>query len=175
MMMPHMDGIETCGELRKIPELANTLIAFLTARNEDFSEIAGFGAGADDYIAKPIRPKVLIARINALLKRLQEKTETNSQETISFDSVIINKTTRRVMVEGNDLSLPKKEFNLLILLTSKPEKVFTRDEIYDAVWGNETFVGDRTIDVHIRKLREKIGDKYFETVKGIGYKFTRNE
>lgn len=172
MMMPHMDGIETCGELKKNPDLSSTKIAFLTARNEDFSEIAGFDAGADDYITKPIRPKVLMARIHALLKRAAEPAEPEKQDIICFDNVEINKSTRIVTVGGNELSLPKKEFNLLLLLVSKPEVVFTRDDIYDSVWGNDTFVGDRTIDVHIRKLREKIGDKYFETIKGIGYKFT---
>jgi len=172
VMMPMMDGMETCAEMKKMPEMKNTIIAFLTARNEEFSEIAGFDAGADDYIAKPVRPKVLLARISALLKRFTENGAAANHETFTFDNITIDKQTRIVNVNGTEINLPKKEFNLLLLLTSKPECVFTRDDIYNSVWGNDTFVGDRTIDVHIRKLREKIGDEYFETVKGIGYKFT---
>jgi len=173
VMMPKMDGMTTCEELRKIPELASCIIAFLTARSEDYSEIAGFNVGADDYIAKPIRPKVLIARIQALLKRFTVKQQSlPSTAIVVIDNITIDKDKHIVTVNGEELSLPNKEFKLLQLLTSKPERVFTRDEIYNDVWGSDAFVGDRTIDVHIRKLREKIGDEYFDTVKGIGYKFT---
>lgn len=173
VMMPKMDGMTTCEELRKIPELSSCIIAFLTARSEDYSEIAGFNVGADDYIAKPIRPKVLIARIQALLKRFSIKQQSlTSTAILVIDNITIDKDKHIVTVNGEELSLPNKEFKLLQLLTSKPERVFTRDEIYNDVWGSDAFVGDRTIDVHIRKLREKIGDEYFDTVKGIGYKFT---
>jgi two-component system alkaline phosphatase synthesis response regulator PhoP len=173
VMMPKMDGMATCEELRKIPELESCLIAFLTARSEEYSEIAGFTVGADDYITKPIRPKVLIARIQALLKRFSSKQSLPSTNAILvIGSITIDKDRHIVIVNGEELSLPNKEFKLLHLLTSKPERVFTRDEIYNDVWGSDAFVGDRTIDVHIRKLREKLGDEHFETVKGIGYKFT---
>jgi len=173
VMMPKMDGMATCEELRKIPELESCLIAFLTARSEEYSEIAGFSVGADDYITKPIRPKVLIARIQALLKRFTSKqTLPASNAILVIGSITIDKDRHIVIVNGEELSLPNKEFKLLHLLTSKPERVFTRDEIYNDVWGSDAFVGDRTIDVHIRKLREKLGDEHFETVKGIGYKFT---
>lgn len=173
VMMPKMDGITTCEELRKIPELESSIIAFLTARSEEYSEIAGFAVGADDYISKPIRPKVLTARIQALLKRFVTKQKTLSSTAIlTIDKITIDTDRHLVIVDGEELSLPNKEFKLLRLLTSKPERVFTREEIYNDVWGSDAFVGDRTIDVHIRKLREKIGDEYFETVKGIGYKFT---
>jgi len=173
VMMPKMDGITTCEELRKIPELESSIIAFLTARSEEYSEIAGFAVGADDYISKPIRPKVLTARIQALLKRFVTKQKTlSSTAVLTIDKITIDTDRHLVIVDGEELSLPNKEFKLLRLLTSKPERVFTREEIYNDVWGSDAFVGDRTIDVHIRKLREKIGDEYFETVKGIGYKFT---
>jgi two-component system, OmpR family, alkaline phosphatase synthesis response regulator PhoP len=176
VMMPEMDGIETCEELRSYPQLKNTIIAFLTARSEDYSQIAGFEAGADDYIAKPIKPKVLQSRIKALLKRLVEpvKFETaGSQEKSSHakNELIIDKERYVVVRNNKELSLPKKEFELLSLLASKPEKVFTRDDIFNVVWGDNIIVGDRTIDVHIRKLREKIGNKYIRTIKGVGYKF----
>jgi two-component system alkaline phosphatase synthesis response regulator PhoP len=173
VMMPKMDGMATCEELKKIPELESCLIAFLTARSEEYSEIAGFSVGADDYITKPIRPKVLIARIQALLKRFSNKPAvTSSNAVLVIGSITIDKDRHIVIVNGEELSLPNKEFKLLYLLTSKPERVFTRDEIYNDVWGSDAFVGDRTIDVHIRKLREKLGDEHFETIKGIGYKFT---
>jgi len=173
VMMPKMDGMATCEELRKINDLSSCIIAFLTARSEEYSEIAGFSVGADDYITKPIRPKVLIARIQALLKRFTTKQKSNtSNSIITIDNITIDKDRHLVIVDEKELSLPNKEFKLLQLLTSKPERVFTRDEIYNDVWGSDAFVGDRTIDVHIRKLREKIGDDYFETIKGIGYKFT---
>ena len=174
VMMPEMDGIETCEEIRKQPVLNNTVIAFLTARSEDYSQIAGFEAGADDYISKPIKPKVLISRVSALLKRfgrVDENTESPEGSIIRLGDLVIDKEKYTVINNGVELSLPRKEFSLLLLLISKPEKVFTRDEIYSAIWGDTIVVGDRTIDVHIRKLREKIGEDYIRTVKGVGYKF----
>lgn len=174
LMMPKMDGVETCEEIKKIPALKDTLVAFLTARGEDYSQIAGFDAGADDYIAKPIKPKVLISRIKALLKRYKDhssaRTETSSDPTTMGD-LTIDRERYVIVFKGQELSLPKKEFELLNFLASKPHKVFTRDEIYNAVWGNSIVVGDRTIDVHIRKVREKIGQDQIVTVKGVGYKF----
>lgn len=174
IMMPEMDGIETCSLIREIPELSQTLIAFLSARSEDYSQIAGFTAGADDYIAKPVRPKVLISRINALLRRFG--TSGGSTEKISiapkeFGNVTIDYEKYKVKVDNMEIYLPKKEFVLLQLLTSRPSKVFTREEIFDHIWGNETFVGDRTIDVYIRKLREKLGEDRIKTIKGVGYRF----
>ncbi len=174
VMMPEMDGIETCEELRKSPHHANTIIAFLTARGEDYSQIAGFNAGADDYIRKPIKPKVLISRIKALLKRINIPGGTMSKEgstIIELADIVIDKEKFSVVKAGNELFLPKKEFELLTLLISKPDKVFTREEIFSRVWGDNVIVGDRTIDVHIRKLREKIGEEYIKTIKGVGYKF----
>lgn len=176
VMMPEMDGIETCEELRSYPELQNTIIAFLTARSEDYSQIAGFEAGADDYIAKPIKPKVLQSRIKALLKRLAEPVRSeipvvHEKPTPSKNELVIDKERYVVVRNNKELNLPKKEFELLALLASKPEKVFTRDDIFNLVWGDNIIVGDRTIDVHIRKLREKIGNKYIRTIKGVGYKF----
>ncbi len=174
VMMPEMDGIETCEELRRSPQHENTLIAFLTARGENYSQIAGFSAGADDYISKPIKPKVLISRIQALLKRVKKDGgETISEKTqiVELSDIIIDRERFLVTKGGNDLVLPKKEFELLNLLISKPDKVFTREEIFSRVWGDNVIVGDRTIDVHIRKLREKIGDEYIKTIKGVGYKF----
>ena len=168
LMMPKMDGIETCRELRNIPEFKNTIIAFLTARDEDYSQIAGFEVGADDYITKPIKPRVFISRIRALLRRL-ETNETAGKMIVG--DIEIDRERYLVIKAGKELSLPRKEFELLNLLISKPGRVFKREEILSKVWGNETIVGDRTIDVHIRKLREKIGDDYFKTIKGIGYKF----
>ena len=156
VMMPDMDGIETCEQLRKQPSTSNTLIAFLTARSEDYSQIAGFDAGGDDYITKPIKPKVLISRIKALLKRSGTLIDdAESPDTIPAEGIYIDKERYSVYVNGNELSLPKKEFELLALLYSKPQKVFTRDEIYQAVWGDDIVVGDRTIDVHIRKSTRK--------------------
>lgn len=173
VMMPDMDGIETCEQLRKQPSTSNTLIAFLTARSEDYSQIAGFDAGGDDYITKPIKPKVLISRIKALLKRSGSLIDHAEQpEAIPAEGIYVDKERYSVYLNGKELTLPKKEFELLALLHSKPQKVFTRDEIYQAVWGDDIVVGDRTIDVHIRKLREKLGDDYIKTVKGVGYKFT---
>lgn len=170
VMMPGMDGIETCDQIRSTPGLENTLIAFLTARGEDYSQVAGFEAGADDYITKPIKPKVLISRIKALLRRhgSSTKKDTNIQD---FGKITIDLDKYQVRYKDKKLDLPRKEFELLTLLTSRPGKVFHRDEILDKIWGNDVVVGGRTIDVHIRKLREKIGEKYIKTVKGVGYKF----
>ena len=174
VMMPEMDGIAACKEIRASKELEHTLVAFLTARGEDYSQIAGFEAGGDDYITKPIKPKVLVSRIKALLKRRSirvEDTEMGSTGKITSGDLVIDKERYLVIKKGKDISLPRKEFELLSLLISKPEKVFTRNEIFDRVWDNNIVVGDRTIDVHIRKLRKKIGEKYIKTVKGIGYKY----
>lgn len=168
VMMPVMDGIETCAKIRATPEIKETIIAFLTARGEDYSQIAGFDAGGDDYITKPIRPKVLVSRLGALLKRLDTATES----TESSEEFVIDRERYMIVVKGIEIVLPRKEFELLSLLHSKPNKVFSRDDIFDAVWGDNVIVGDRTIDVHIRKLREKIGDNYITTIKGVGYKFS---
>jgi len=174
VMMPDMDGIEACEKIKELPDLKNTIIAFLTARSEDYSQIAGFEAGGDDYIAKPIKPKVLISRIKALLKRYRtdESTEQKVKDNI-LEKGELKIDIERYMVYkgGEEIILPKKEFSLLLLLVSKPHKVFMRDEIFSKVWGDDIIVGDRTIDVHIRKLREKIGEDLILTVKGVGYKF----
>jgi two-component system alkaline phosphatase synthesis response regulator PhoP len=167
VMMPEMDGMEACAEIRQIEKLKNTYIAFLTARGEDYSQIAGFDAGADDYIQKPVKPRVLVSRIKAMMRR----TKVAAKPVEEVDGVSIDREKYLVTVKGKELNLPKKEFELLSLLTSQHGKVFTRDNILSTVWGEEVVVGDRTIDVHIRKLREKIGDKYIKTVKGVGYKF----
>jgi len=169
IMMPEMDGIEACEKIRKINSLENVIIAFLTARGEDYSQVAGFEAGADDYITKPIKPKVLVSKIKSLLRRL--KTEKNSEDSLKIGDIVIDREEYVVYKSGVKISLPRKEFELLSLLTYKPNKVFKREVILDTVWGNEVVVGGRTIDVHIRKLREKIGDNHFKTVKGVGYKF----
>jgi two-component system alkaline phosphatase synthesis response regulator PhoP len=169
VMMPEMDGIEACENIRKDSSLANTIITFLTARGEDYSQVAGFDAGADDYITKPIKPKVLVSKVKALLRRLKEEEE-NSQ-IITVGNIVINREEYKIVNDGIEIILPRKEFELLSLLASKPGKVFKREEILDRVWGNEVIVGGRTIDVHIRKLREKIGENHFKTVKGVGYKY----
>jgi len=169
IMMPGMDGVEVCNQLRQMPEFKHTVITFLTARGEDYSQIAGFEAGADDFITKPVRPKVFVSKVKALLKRTG--TERPEGQVLEASGVRVNLEKVTVEAGGQEMHLPKKEFELLVLLISKPGKVFKRDEIYDQVWGNELFVGDRTIDVHIRKLREKIGDDRIRTVKGIGYTF----
>jgi two-component system alkaline phosphatase synthesis response regulator PhoP len=168
VMMPKMDGIETCTEIKAIPELQNTIVIFLTARGEDYSQIAGFEAGADDYITKPVKPKVLISRIKALLRRYKEP-EVQIEE-IKLKNITIDKERYLIIKEGREITLPKKEFELLILLASKPTKVFTREEIFTKVWGNDVIVGDRTIDVHVRKIREKVGLDSIKTIKGVGYK-----
>lgn len=170
VMMPEIDGIEACERIRAIPELSQTIITFLTARGEDYSQLAGFEAGADDYITKPIKPKLLISKIKALLRRLPSY-ERNNEDILYFNNMIINRIEYTITINGNEILLPKKEFELLSLLASLPNKVFKREEILEKVWGNDVVVGGRTIDVHIRKLREKIGDDYFKTVKGVGYKF----
>ena len=172
VMMPEMDGIEACELIRQIPELKDVIITFLTARGEDYSQLAGFKAGADDYITKPIRPKVLVSKVNALLRRFKEDIKDNN--VITIGQLTIDRDEYKILLNQKEMLLPRKEFELLSLLASKPGKVFKRDEILDKVWGNEVVVGDRTIDVHIRKLREKIGDNSFKTVKGVGYKFVSN-
>lgn len=168
VMMPEMDGMDTCRELRANPETAEAIIAFLTARGEDYSQIAGFEAGADDYITKPIKPRVLLSRVQALLRR---QGATNDQRMVEqFGDVTIDHEKYEVTRAEVLLPMPKKEFELLSLLMSKPGRVFTREQILTEIWGNEVVVGDRTIDVHIRKLREKVGDQFIKTVKGVGYK-----
>ncbi|MDA3891072.1 MAG: response regulator transcription factor [Salinivirgaceae bacterium] len=174
VMMPGMDGMETCEKIRALPNSNNPIIAFLTARGEDYSQIAGFEAGGDDYISKPVRPKVLVSRVKALLKRKSGKEnekEDEASKVIVIGNITIDKERYIVKNQDDELILPRKEFDLLLLLTSKPEKVFTRDEIYSRVWGEDIIVGDRTIDVHIRKLREKLGSNHIVTIKGVGYKF----
>lgn len=167
VMMPDMDGVEACMSLREQDDFRNTVIAFLTARSEDYSQIAGFESGADDYITKPIKPRVLVSRVKALLRR-GHVAEVTSQESVA--GISIDRERYLVYKDGQELTLPKKEFELLALLLSKPGKVFTREAIMNDVWGNEIIVGDRTIDVHIRKLREKLGEDLIRTVKGVGYK-----
>ncbi|TSE06583.1 MULTISPECIES: response regulator transcription factor [Aquimarina] len=169
VMMPEMDGIEACEHIRKLPDLQNTIITFLTARGEDYSQVAGFDAGADDYITKPIRPKVLVSKVKALLRRLKE--DESSDNVVKIGNLVINRDEYKIVKDKKEIVLPRKEFELLSLLASKPGKVFKREDILDKVWGNEVIVGGRTIDVHIRKLREKIGDDSFKTIKGVGYKF----
>lgn len=169
VMMPEMDGIETCQEIRGIDDIKNTLIAFLSARGEDYSQVAGLDAGADDYITKPIKPRLLVSRVKAILRRKSGVEEVNANE--QEGDIRIDREKYLVYKEGQELSFPKKEFELLALLISKPGKVFTREVILESVWGGEVVVGDRTIDVHIRKLREKLGDHYIKTIKGVGYKF----
>lgn len=168
VMMPGIDGIEVCREIRGIPGLKDVLIAFLSARSEDYSHIAGFDAGADDYINKPIKPRVLLSRIKALLRRGQPVKDSIPED---LGGIRIDRESYLVHKEGQEISLPRKEFELLSLLASKPGKVFAREDILNKVWGGEVVVGDRTIDVHIRKLREKLGEDYIKTVKGVGYKF----
>jgi two-component system alkaline phosphatase synthesis response regulator PhoP len=171
VMMPEMDGIETCTILKEIPSLSNTRIIFLSARNEDYTQLSAFDAGADDYISKPVKPKILLKKIASIFKRINKSK--NNKQSIDLGEIKIDRNSYLVLKNKNEISLPRKEFELLFLLASKPGKVFTRDEIMSKVWGSEVIVGDRTIDVHIRKLREKIGDLYFKTVKGVGYKFNQ--
>jgi len=168
VMMPEMDGMEACENIRKLPELSNVIITFLTARSEDYSQVAGFDAGADDYITKPIKPKLLVSKVKALLRRL--KSDEQASETLNVGGIEINREEYKIIKDGLEIILPRKEFELFYLLASKPGKVFKREEILDKVWGNEVIVGGRTIDVHIRKLREKIGEDLFKTIKGVGYK-----
>lgn len=170
VMMPGMDGIEACEQMRKQPELKDTVIAFLTARGEDYSQMAGFDAGADDYITKPIKPKILVSKVKALLRRFRE-SDSGSKELISVGDLTINREEYKIIKNGEEIMLPRKEFELLYLLASQPGRVFNREEIMGRVWGDDVVVGGRTIDVHIRKLREKIGDDSFQTIKGVGYKF----
>ena len=170
IMMPNMDGTEACEKLRVDQKFNDTIIMFLTARGEDYSHVAAYEAGADDYVTKPVKPKVLVSKVKGLLRRLKKVIENDLNE-IKFEDIKIDREKYKVYISDKTLNLPRKEFELLYLLASKPDKVFKRDKIMEMVWGGEVIVGDRTIDVHIRKLREKIGDKYFKTVKGVGYKF----
>jgi len=167
VMMPEMDGIEACEVIRKTEKIKNTLITFLSARGEDYSQIAGFNAGADDYLTKPIKPKILLSKVKSLLRRIS----IDQDEIIELEGLIIDRSSYKISISGNELNLPRKEFELLYLLASRPGKVFKREHILESVWGKDVVVGDRTIDVHIRKLREKIGNTFFKTVKGVGYKF----
>ncbi len=169
IMMPGMDGIEVCSELRKIPELKQTIIAFLTARGEDFTQIAGLDAGGDDYITKPIKPRVLMSRINALLRRYP--TDKTRELQMVLGDTIIDRERYVIIKNGQEILFPRKEFELLALLMSKPNKVFSREEIFEEVWGDDVVVGDRTIDVHIRRIREKLNDENIKTIKGVGYKY----
>ena len=169
VMMPDLDGIETCRVIRETPELKEVLVAFLTARNEDYSQIAGFDAGADDYINKPIKPRVMVSRVKALLRRAGKLT--GGDEVMEVNGFTIDREKYLIVKDNIQINLPKKEFELIALLASKPGKVFTREDILKSVWGEDVVVGDRTIDVHIRKLREKLGDNYIRTIKGVGYKF----
>lgn len=169
VMMPEMDGIETCREIKQYPELKNTIVVFLTARGEDYSQIAGFEAGADDYITKPIKPRILTSRVRALLRRYNPNDQ--APETYHLPDMVIDREKYVIVKDGRNIVLPKKEFELLVLLTSKPNKVFSREEIFTRVWGTDVVVGDRTIDVHVRKIREKIGLENIKTIKGVGYKY----
>ena len=170
VMMPNMDGIEACEKLRSDEKFNDTIIMFLTARGEDYSHVAAYDAGADDYVTKPVKPKVLVSKVKGLLRRLKKVIAQDISE-IVFDDIKIDREKYKVYISDNVLNLPRKEFELLYLLASKPDKVYKREKIMETVWGSEVVVGDRTIDVHIRKLREKVGDKYFKTIKGVGYKF----
>ena len=170
VMMPEMDGMEACREIRDLPQGSDVIIAFLTARNEDYSQMAGFESGGDDYIAKPIKPRILVSKVKAWLKRWEQKADHAVAE-VSTGGLVIDKEKYLVTNNGEVFNLPKKEFELLALLVSAPGRVFTREYILNAVWGNDVIVGDRTIDVHIRKLREKLGEELFKTIKGVGYKF----
>ena len=171
VMMPDLDGMETCRELRSMDSQKGVLIAFLTARGEDYSQIAGFDAGADDYINKPIKPRVFLSRVKALLRRVGDISEEKQDMLLELGDLKIDRERYLLFYKNREIQAPKKEFELLSLLASKPGKVFTRDEIMKTVWGDEVIVGDRTIDVHIRKLREKLDDRFIKTVKGVGYKF----
>jgi len=169
VMMPEMDGIEACSLLQKIPSLVNTRVIFLSARNEEYTQLSAFDAGADDYISKPVKPKILLKKITSIIKRINAVNK--DEDIIMLDNIIIDRNKFLIIKNDVEIYLPKKEFELLFLLASQPGNVFTRDQIMNKVWGSEIIVGDRTIDVHIRKLREKIGDLCFKTIKGVGYKF----
>lgn len=169
IMMPKMDGVEACRQIRAMPELQNTFIVFLTARAEEYSEIAAFDVGADDYILKPIKPRALMSRIGAFFRRDSKKKNTSSQ--IKIGDLLIDRTSYTIRVKDKEISLPKKEFELLFFLAQNPNKVFNRDDLLQNIWGSDVYVLARTVDVHIRKVREKIGDDYITTVKGVGYKF----
>jgi two-component system alkaline phosphatase synthesis response regulator PhoP len=171
IMMPEMDGIEACTQIKSLPSLNKTMIIFLSARSEDFTQIAAFDAGGDDYISKPVKPKILLRKIRSVVKRIHSSVNENTR--IELGNIVIDRNEYLVKIDNNNIKLPRKEFELFFLLASKPRKVFTRDEIMSKVWGINVVVGDRTIDVHIRKLREKIGDLRFKTVKGVGYKFVQ--
>jgi two-component system alkaline phosphatase synthesis response regulator PhoP len=171
IMMPEMDGIEACTQIKSLPSLNKTMIIFLSARSEDFTQIAAFDAGGDDYISKPVKPKILLRKIRSVVKRIHSIVNENTR--IELGNIVIDRNEYLVKIDNNNIKLPRKEFELFFLLASKPRKVFTRDEIMSKVWGINVVVGDRTIDVHIRKLREKIGDLRFKTVKGVGYKFVQ--
>ena len=171
LMMPVMDGIEACERLRMDKKFNNTLIMFLSARGEDYSQVAAFESGADDYVTKPIKPRILNSKVKALLRRFK----TDFGQILSFENLIIDSEKYIVKVNKKSINLPRKEFELLFLLASKPGKVFKRDKIMESVWGTDIIVGDRTIDVHIRKLREKLGENLFRTIKGVGYQFILNE
>lgn len=173
VMMPEMDGISAVQEIRRDKELDDTIIIFLTARSEDYSQIAGFEAGADDYVSKPVKPKVLLSRISAILRRSGSKEKEEDTKILEVNGLTINKEKFVVLKEGAEIILPNKEFKMVYLLATAPDKVFSREEIFNKVWGNDVIVGDRTIDVHIRKIREKIGMEFIKTVKGVGYKFNR--
>lgn len=172
IMMPKMDGVETCRQLREIPELQNSFIVFLTARSEEYSEVAAFDMGADDYITKPIKPRALMSRISALFRRETKKKGNNSQ--INLGSLVIDRTSYTIKLKNKEITLPKKEFELLYFLAQNPNKVFSRDDLLQNIWGSDVYVLARTVDVHIRKVREKIGDDFITTVKGVGYKFSQN-
>jgi len=171
VMMPGMDGIEACTEIKQRSGLQDSIVIFLTARGEDYSQIAGFEAGADDYLTKPIKPKILTSRVKALLRRYKENADKTIEEQLVFKEFTIDKEAYSIFKDDKEIVLPKKEFELLLLLTSRPNKVFTRDEIFAQVWGHDVIVGDRTIDVHIRKIREKLDIQNIKTIKGVGYKF----
>tara|TARA_B100000989_G_scaffold292469_1_gene268444 strand:- start:3271 stop:3963 length:693 start_codon:yes stop_codon:yes gene_type:complete len=173
IMMPHLDGIETCERLRKDQRFQDTIVMFLTARGEEYSHVAAFDVGADDYVTKPVKPKILVSKVKGLLRRFKKKVSVGDK--LEFKNLIIDREAYSVIFRGEELSIPRKEFELLYILASNPEKVFKREKIMDKVWGSDVFVGDRTIDVHIRKLRKKIGNNLFKTVKGIGYKFVQPE
>lgn len=169
IMMPKMDGVETCRRLRDNPQLQKTFIIFLTARSEEYSEVAAFEVGADDYITKPIKPRALISRIQALFRRNQKR----SPESVVAGDLVIDRASYTVKLNGKEISLPKKEFELLFFLAQNPNKVFSREELLQNIWGSDVYVLARTVDVHIRKVREKIGDAFITTVKGVGYKFSK--